>query len=337
MSVTGHHHIHTCSLLQVRVEIETEYHLLGILSNGIIHFSRVQFGFKVHLVQFRIEITGYLVAHMVEYHHKETTRTTSRVEHTTILVGIKHLNHTFDNITRCKELTSRLLQRVAYDGFIGCTLHVNRSIKERILCQFTCYKSKTTVGESNLLTAIEHILKDMTVLQILEDSLDSLSNSMLTFWSILFFHTHPKTTAITDALSCIREATFLVIELAEYQVEKFPKSSFLHTLVTIDIIMTTLKGLDKRFIGRFTWHSSFSLFFKIFKCLSLGRKIRNWLTGHLSEIIFKGMYILQVFTVCPTGELAICSTQNIFCCSLNTSLFIGWLHFGIFCYNDKAD
>ena len=69
MSVTGHHHIHTCSLLQVRVEIETEYHLLGILSNGIIHFSRVQFGFKVHLVQFRIEITGYLVAHMVEYHH----------------------------------------------------------------------------------------------------------------------------------------------------------------------------------------------------------------------------------------------------------------------------
>ena len=26
-------------------------------------------GFKVHLVQFRIEITGYLVAHMVEYHH----------------------------------------------------------------------------------------------------------------------------------------------------------------------------------------------------------------------------------------------------------------------------
>ena len=213
------------------------------------------------------------MTYMVEHHHEETARTTSRIKHTTILVGIEHLNHTFDDITWCKELTSLLLQRVAYNGFVGSTLHVNRSIKERILCQFASYESKATVRKHNLFITVEHILEDIAILQILENTFDALSYFMLSFWRVLFFYSHPKTTTVADTFSCIREATFFIIEFAEDKVEKFPKGRFLHTLITIDIIMTTLEGLDKRLIGWFAWYSSLALCFKVFKSLSLGWEI----------------------------------------------------------------
>ena len=292
MSVTSHHHIHTCSLLQVWVKVETENHLLGILTHSVVHFCGVELGFKMNVVEFRIEILCNLMTHMVEYHHKETARTTSWVEYTTILVGIKHLNHTFDNITWCKELASLLLQRVAHNGFVGSTLHVNRSIQERILCQFACYESKATVRKHNLFITVEHILEDIAILQILENTFDALSYFMLPFWRVLFFYSHPKTTTVADTFSCIREATFLIIELAEDKVEKFPKGSLLHTLVTIDIIMTTLEGFNKRLISWFAWYSSLALCFKVFKGLTLCRKIRNSLTSYLAKSVFESMYIL---------------------------------------------
>ncbi len=130
MTVASHHHVHTGSLLQVWVEVETENHLLGILTHSFVHLGRVALCLQAHIVEVGIKVLGNLTAYMVEYHHKETSRTTGRVEHTGVLVGIHHLHHTFDDVARSEELSSLLLQGVADNRLVGSTFHIDRCIKE---------------------------------------------------------------------------------------------------------------------------------------------------------------------------------------------------------------
>ena len=274
---------------------------------------------------------------MVEHHHKEAARTTSWVEYTAILVRIEHLNHTLDDVARGEELTCFLLQGIADNRFVCSTLYINSCIEEWVLCKFTCNEGKTTVREHNLLIAIKNILEYIAFLQVLKDSLNTFSNSCLSFLGVLFLYTHPETTTITDSLLGIRESALLIIELTEDEVEKFPEGSLLHALISVDVIMATLEGLYQRFISWLTRHSTFTLCFEVFECLTTSREVRDSFASNLSKAILIRIDILEIFSIGPASKLTVSWNKNIFCCCFNSCFLVIWFDLGIFGYDDEAD
>ena len=274
---------------------------------------------------------------MVEYHHEESARTTGWVEHTGILVRIHHLHHTFDDVAWREELTSFLLQRITDDGLVCCALHIDSSVEERVFGKFAGNIGESTVGKSNLFTAVKHILKHMALFQILKDALDTGSYSCLSFLGILLLHAHPETTAVTDTFFGIRKTALLIIELAEDKVEQFPESRFLHAFISVDIVMATLECLHERLVGWLTRHSTLSLRFEVGKRLSLTGEVGDSFASHLTKVILTGMNILQIFTVCPTSKLAVGCAKNVISSGFHASLFVIGLHLGILGNNDKTD
>ena len=101
--------------------------------------------------------------------------------------------------------------------------------------------------------------------------------------------------------------------------------------------MATLESLDKRLVGRLSWHCPLTLSLKVFKGLPLGRKVGYGLTCGLSKIIIERVYILKVFAICPTGKVAIRGTQDIISGCLHPGLLVIRLNLGILGYDDESD
>ena len=177
----------------------------------------------------------------------------------------------------------------------------------------------------------------MTFLQVLKDALDTGGYCRLSLLGVLLLHANPKATAVADAFLCIRETSFLVIELAENEVEQLPKGCLLHALIAIDIVVATLESLHERLVGRFTGHGTLALCFKVSKSLTLAGEIGYGLASNLPEIILASMDILQVFAIRPTGKLAVGGTEDIVSSGFHASLLVVGLHLGILGNDDKTN
>ena len=274
---------------------------------------------------------------MVEHGHQETARTTSGVKYTGVLVGIEHLHHTLDDVARGEELTSLLFQCVAHNGFVSRTLHINRSIKERILCQLCCHESKATVGKHNLLRTVKDITEHLAFFQFFKKATNAVGHSLAALFGKLFFHTYPKTATVTDTFFGIHIATLFIVEFAENEVQQFPKGRLLHTLIAIDVVVAALECLDKRLIGRLTRHGTVALSFKVGKRLAIGRKVRNVLGLSLTKVIFRIIAIMQVLTIGPAAKLTVCESKDIVEHGIHALLCIGGLHLCILSHHHKAN
>ena len=252
---------------------------------------------------------------MVKNHNYETTRATSRIKHAAIDGRVKNLHHTFDNITWSEELTGFLLQGVAYNSLICCTLNIDSSIKERILCYFRCDVSNAIIGQGYFFVTSKHFTEDCVGLQLLEDCFDALGNSCLAFWCVAFCHTHPELAMISFIAFGTEVATLLIINLTENQVKQFPESIFLTTFIPINVIMAAFESTNQRIIGWFSWLGAVAHTLHVLYGLIYSREVSNIDNFLVAHNVFNTLAEMQFVTICPQTKITRRSFQCIVQCS----------------------